>query len=168
MSTEQSRSSSRLAYHEYDSRLGAYALLLRPGASGEDELLLALWNEGPEKRWTLPGGGVELDETPAEAAVREVREESGYQIELTGLLAIDTIVIQPHERQPGTQRMLRAIRVLYGGHVIGGELTAEVDGSTDEARWFPLPEIVNLPRVGLVDVALGVLREQGSSSVARQ
>jgi 8-oxo-dGTP diphosphatase len=49
--------------------------------------------------------------------------------------------------------------VLYGARITGGELTAEIDGSTDESRWFPLSEIASLPRVGLVDVALRVLAE---------
>jgi 8-oxo-dGTP diphosphatase len=32
--------------------------------------------------WDLPGGGIEKGESPADAAVREAREESGYQIEI--------------------------------------------------------------------------------------
>jgi 8-oxo-dGTP diphosphatase len=146
-------------FHEYDSRLGAYALLLREGDDGEEELLLSLWNEVETKLWSLPGGGVELDETPAEGAIREVWEESGYHVELTGLLGIDTLVIPAHERRVPGARSLRSIRVLYGARITGGELTAEIDGSSDESRWFRLSEIASLPRVGLVDVALNVLAE---------
>ncbi len=151
------------AYHEYDSRLAAYVLLVRHNPDGEEELLLALWNTGGERRWTLPGGGVELHETPAEGAVREVWEESGYEVELTGLLEVDTFVIASHDRRADIDRALRAIRVLYGGRIVGGELTPEVGGSTDEARWFLLSEIRNLPRVGLVDVALRILNEARST-----
>ncbi len=153
------------AYHEYDSRLAAYVLLLRDGADGEEELLLALWNNRGERRWTLPGGGVELHETPAEGAIREVREESGYEVELTGVLEVDTFVIASHERQAPVDRALRAIRVLYAGRIVGGELTPEVDGSTDEARWFGLSKIDALPRVSLVDVALRVLNQLRRSGV---
>jgi 8-oxo-dGTP diphosphatase len=151
-------------YHEYDSRLGAYVLLLRDGADGEEELLLALWNQRETRLWTLPGGGVELDETPAEGAIREVWEESGYEVELTGLLAVDTLVIDSRDRQPGIDRQLRAIRVLYSGRIVGGKLTPEIGGSTDESRWFPVSGIPELPRVGLVDVALRVLGERPASS----
>ena len=48
---------------------------------------------------------------------------------------------------------LHALRVLYSATITGGELRNEVDGSTDEARWFPLDELPGA-KVGLVDTAL--------------
>lgn len=48
----------------------------------------------------------------------------------------------------------KAARVVYEARVVGGELTAEVGGSTDEARWFDPAEVGALPRVALVDTAL--------------
>ncbi len=41
--------------------------------------------------WTLPAGYLELDETPAEGAVRETLEEAGAQIAIDGILAIYSI-----------------------------------------------------------------------------
>ena len=38
--------------------------------------------------WDIPGGFCEADEHPAETAIREVREETGLEIELTGLLGL--------------------------------------------------------------------------------
>lgn len=38
--------------------------------------------------WDIPGGFCEADEHPAEAAIRETREETGLEIELTGLLGL--------------------------------------------------------------------------------
>src|SRR4051794_37001590 len=71
---------------EYDSRLAAYAVLV----DDHDRILLALWNEVAEPLWTLPGGGIELDETIEEGAVREVLEETGYDVELGRILGVDT------------------------------------------------------------------------------
>jgi hypothetical protein len=39
---------------------------------------------------------------------------------------------------------LYAMRVVYRGTVLGGELRNEVGGSSDEARWFPLAEVPRL------------------------
>lgn len=36
--------------------------------------------------WTFPGGGIEAGETPEEACIREVKEETGYVIAITDLL----------------------------------------------------------------------------------
>jgi ADP-ribose pyrophosphatase YjhB (NUDIX family) len=38
--------------------------------------------------WDIPGGFCELDEHPTQTAIREAREETGLQIELTGLLGL--------------------------------------------------------------------------------
>jgi 8-oxo-dGTP diphosphatase len=137
---------------EYDTRLGAYAVVV----DDRDRLLLALWNEVAEPLWTLPGGGVELAETIDAAAVREVHEETGYDVRLGALLGVDTIVVPPEERTlPETRhRWFRGIRVIYAATVTGGRLRHEVDGTTDEARWIPMADVPNLPRVELVDVGL--------------
>jgi 8-oxo-dGTP diphosphatase len=134
-------------YTEYDTRLAAYAVIVR-----DDRLLLALWNE--QGRWTLPGGGVELPETVEEAAVREVREETGYDVRLTGLVGIETDVFTGAERTHDTDRPLKAVRVFFTAEVVGGRLTAEVDGTTDEARWFPLAQIDDLATVSMVGTGL--------------
>lgn len=140
-------------YTEYDTRLAAYAVI-RDDAG---RVLLALWNEAPESegRWTMPGGGVELDETVEEAAVREVREETGYDVRLDRLLGVDSHVFSAAQRSNGSGRPLKAVRVVFAATVVGGELRPEVGGTTDEARWFAPEEVRGLSRVSLVDVALG-------------
>jgi 8-oxo-dGTP diphosphatase len=139
-----------LHHTEYDTRLGAYAVIV----DEHDRVLLALWNEPDQARWTLPGGGVELRETVEEAAVREVHEETGYDVELGRLLGVDTILITPEERTVDRDRFYKGVRVIFAAAVVGGQLRNEVDGTTDEARWFPLSEVAALDRVDLVDIGL--------------
>jgi 8-oxo-dGTP diphosphatase len=121
-------------YTEYDTRLAAYAAII----DDRGQVLLALWNEASEPLWTMPGGGVELDETPEDGVVREVREETGYDVVLERLLGIDSFVIGVGDRPHVTDRPLKNLRLVYEARVVGGELRNEVDGTTDEARWFPL------------------------------
>jgi 8-oxo-dGTP diphosphatase len=59
----------------------------------DGKVLLAQRGKAPRKgRWSIPGGGQELGETLAEAAAREVKEETGIDIEILGLVdVVDSI-----------------------------------------------------------------------------
>jgi 8-oxo-dGTP diphosphatase len=140
-------------FTEYDTRLAAYAVIVDEA----DRILLALFNQGPVPQWTLPGGGVELHETVEEATVRELREETGYDVELGPLLGVDSWVIPPEERNRPNGRPLKSVRVMFEGRVVGGDLTHEIDGTTDEARWIPRREVRDLPHVRIVATALRLL-----------
>ncbi|MBC9732697.1 NUDIX domain-containing protein [Nocardioides sp. zg-578] len=134
--------------------MASYAVI----TDDEGRILLALWNESPDGgRWTLPGGGVDLEETAEQGAVREVREETGYDVRLDRLLTVDSYVIPASRRHIETDRPMKAVRVLFAATITGGELTAEIGGSTDEARWFTPAEAARLPHVSLVDLALDLL-----------
>jgi 8-oxo-dGTP diphosphatase len=132
-------------------RVAAYAVIVRD----DGRLLLPHWTEGGHDGWTLPGGGIDPGEHPEDAAVREVREETGYDVELDGLLGVDSIVVGAPDRLRPEDRdhAMQGIRIVYRAHVVGGELTVEQDGSTDDARWFTSDEVDALDRVELVDVA---------------
>ncbi|MGI9824974.1 NUDIX hydrolase [Agromyces sp. Marseille-Q5079] len=131
-----------------DIRIAAYGVIIRNG-----EILLSHWNEHGRSGWTLPGGGIEGDEHPSAAVVREIREETGHEASVDRLLGIDTMVVPAAKRLKGSAP-LYAMRVIYRAHVTGGELRNEVGGSSDEARWVPLDEVSSLHRVSLLDIGL--------------
>ncbi|MEU7060338.1 NUDIX hydrolase [Streptomyces sp. NPDC046197] len=136
-------------------RVAAYAVCVRDG-----NLLLARGRDdsgAPE--WTLPGGGMEHGEDPCDTVLREVTEETGYRIEVTGLLGVDSRV-RRFRRSLGRGVDHHALRIVYAGRIAGGELRHELGGSTDMAAWHPLGEVRSLHRVGLVDVALGLWRDR--------
>ncbi len=138
-------------FSDYDTRLAAYAVIL-----DGDRILLTWWNgeQHPERAgWSLPGGGVEYAETVLEAVVREVHEETGYDVEVGAPLAVHSFTAGGLDR-PG--RPFKGVQVLFDARITGGELgTLEVDGTTDFARWLPLDEVAAQPsRAEIVDVAL--------------
>lgn len=142
-------------------RVGAYAVVLRAGA-----VLLARWIAPDRPRWTLPGGGLDHGEDPRDAAVREVEEETGYQVELRSLLTVESF--RTLLDRPTGPIDHQAICVIYTADVVGGELRHEVGGTTDTAAWVPLAEVPALHRGGLVDIGLaaaGHLPAGGERSV---
>ena len=82
-------------------------------------------------------------------------EETGYDVALGRLLGVDTLVVPPEQRtvRPGPVLQERP-GDLRGRRSSAAELRNEVDGTTDEARWFPLSEVADLARVDLVDIGL--------------
>jgi ADP-ribose pyrophosphatase YjhB (NUDIX family) len=80
----------------------------------EEENVLLL-QRADDETWAMPGGWVEPDESPAEAAVRETREETG--------LAIETIErVDVYNRKPGEYGLHGQVNIVYLGRVTGGEI----------------------------------------------
>ena len=89
--------------------------------------------------WTLPAGFIEYDETPEQAAVREMGEETGLEVRLTGLFG----VFPWYQEFKDGQAHENGVLIVYRGTVTGGELRPGDDAQT--AGWFgadELPEFV--------------------------
>jgi 8-oxo-dGTP diphosphatase len=90
-----------------DHKVSAGVLVERDG-----KVLLVRRRMGPRQgTWSFPAGFVEFGEEPAEAAVRECYEETGLEVEITGLLAI---------AGPDPDGMA-SIVIAYKARVVGGE-----------------------------------------------
>lgn len=85
--------------------------------------------------WSLPKGHIEIGETPEEAALREVMEETGIESEIARVLGIIDFWFMA-----GGKRIHKTVHH-YLFREVGGILTPQV-AEVDEVAWFPLGEIV--------------------------
>ena len=132
-----------------DIRVAAYGVIVEG-----DRILLAHWSQNGYSGWTLPGGGIDPGEHPADAALREILEETGYVAQLGQLLGIDSVVVPASRRFAPDSGPLHALRIVYMASVVSGVLRNEANGSTDRAEWFDLGAVPALQTVELVDTAL--------------
>ena len=100
-----------------------------------DRILLVQHLKNGRRYWLLPGGGVEVGETLAETALRELREETGYEIE-AGRLLLVCESLEPKGRH--------LVNLVFAGEVRGGSLRAGLDGRLVDAGWLPVDDLASL------------------------
>jgi 8-oxo-dGTP pyrophosphatase MutT (NUDIX family) len=86
--------------------------------------------------WSLPKGHIEEGETPEQAAIREVAEETGITSSITKSLGVIDFWFMA-----GGKRIHKTVHHFMFTEV-SGELTPQVS-EVDEVSWFPLAEIVD-------------------------
>jgi 8-oxo-dGTP pyrophosphatase MutT (NUDIX family) len=92
-----------------------------------------------ERRWQIPKGIIDPGETPEQAAVREVREESGVEAEIVD--AITTTDYWFSFRLEGVMRRIHKFVDFYLMRYTGGD-TADHEDEVIEARWVDVDKAV--------------------------
>lgn len=103
-----------------------------------------------EAQWSIPGGVLEVGEMVREAAIREVREETGLIVEAGDLLGVYDRVLRNAEQRVQYHYVL----IDFLCRPAGGELQAADDAT--EVRWYTCEE---LPVLRLAEDTLDVIRK---------
>lgn len=130
--------------------LGAAGIVI----AGESVLLVRRMHEPNRGRWTFPSGYVGAEERVDEAAVREVKEETGVEAEVVSLLGLRNRV-SPNDNNVLLFFLMRPLR---GEPAPDGY---EVDG----ARYYTFPEALANP--DLLEMNKTVLRKAIADGTAR-
>jgi len=106
------------------------------GVVFRDEKIL-LVKELSDGGWTLPGGWVDVNESPSTAAEREVWEESGYRVKARRLLAI-----YDRNKHGHTPYLFHIYKTYFECDLIGGEPTTSIEtGGADFFAENDLPDL---------------------------
>jgi ADP-ribose pyrophosphatase YjhB (NUDIX family) len=116
---------------------------VRAAVFDEEDRVLMVREISDGGRWTLPGGWADVNVTPAQSAVKEVLEESGYAVAVTKLASAWDRTRQGHPRG-----IFSCCKMFFICELRGGTATAGLE--TSAVGWFTeaeLPTDLSLARV---------------------
>lgn len=117
--------------------------------------VLLVRHTGDHDGWAVPGGAVDLGESPAQAAVREIREETGFQI--GSLRLLDVLGGADYEVTYPNGDRVAYVTAVYQAGVAGGSPDPDLE-EISELDWFAPPR---LPTIDLNRFTRAVLRATG-------
>jgi ADP-ribose pyrophosphatase YjhB (NUDIX family) len=134
------------AEHYRNAKPCAGALVMRDGKL----LLMRRAHEPWPGRWDIPGGFCDVDEHPAQTAVRETREETGLDVEITGFLGM---WLDRYPDPAGTEEAGTTLNVYYHAVPVAGSVAGEADpAEAAEVAWFEpddVPDPIAFPNHAL-------------------
>lgn len=105
-----------------------------------DVLLIRRGTPPRQGEWSLPGGRQHWGETVRETARREVREETGLEIEILGLIdVVDALIPAPEPDDPGALAYHYTL-IDFAARAVGG--TPRAGDDAIEAVWLPLDDAI--------------------------
>jgi 8-oxo-dGTP diphosphatase len=95
----------------------------------ETEQVLMVHNKDVNT-WSMPGGAVEDDETLEQAALREVKEETGLLVEINDVVAINECFFKRNNEH--------ALFVTFRAKIIGGKISIENPNEISTITWVDI------------------------------
>lgn len=105
------------------------------GVVFKDEKILLVREIADAGRWTLPGGWADVNDTPTQAVIREVLEESGFKTQVVKLLAV-----YDREQQKHTPPFPYSVyKLFFHCQIIGGQ--PQINNEVSEIAFFSQTEL---------------------------
>jgi ADP-ribose pyrophosphatase YjhB (NUDIX family) len=133
----------RIDYHHDPSAPAANSIVPSVNIAVTNEAgEILLVRRSDNDNWALPGGGVDIGESLAEAGVRETREETGIECEITGLSGIYTdpghVILYTSNGE-----VRQEFSIVLTARATGGRPSPSSE--TSEVRWVTLDQAGNYP-----------------------
>ena len=106
----------------------------------DDEGRILLQRRSDSGNWALPGGTMDIGETFAQSAIREVKEETGFDVRIERIVGIYSDPGHVFAYEDGEVR--QEFNICLACTIVGGELA--VSSESTDVRFFPLSETQRL------------------------
>jgi len=102
-----------------------------------DEGKILLVKEVMDKKWAMPGGWADVGDIPSEVAIRESKEESGYDVK-----PVKVIGVYDANRSGRPLEFFHAFKIIFLCEFIGGK--AATSDETEDVAFFNIDELPQL------------------------
>jgi ADP-ribose pyrophosphatase YjhB (NUDIX family) len=132
---------ARIDYYRDPSAPRANSLVVGSSAVvADDQGRILLQRRSDSGNWALPGGGMDIGETFAESAVREVREETGFDVRIDRIVGIYSDPGHVFAYDDGEIR--QEFSICLACTIVGGSL--QVSRESTAVDFFPVAELPGL------------------------
>lgn len=151
---------ARREYYDDPQAPAPNSLVVATSAVVTDEAgRILLQRRADSGNWALPGGGMEIGESLAGSVIREVREETGFDVEVTGL--VGTYTDPRHIIAYTDGEVRRQFNICYTARITGGRLA--ISDESTEIRFTDPAELGSLPMHDTQRLRLGHYLDQRDS-----
>ncbi len=132
---------ARVDYYHDPSAPSANSLVVGSSAIvSDDDGRILLQRRSDSGNWALPGGAMDIGETLAQSAIREVREETGFHVRIDRIVGIYSDPGHVFAYDDGEVR--QEFSICLAATIVGGTLL--VSSESTAVRFFPLPDLPDL------------------------
>lgn len=107
----------------------------------DDQGRILMIHKTDNNKWALPGGGHEIGESISDTVVREVKEETGYDVEVETITG--TYTNPRHVMAYDDGEVRQQFSIAFRARLTGG--TPRTSSESDQVEWVHPDQLANLP-----------------------